>query len=255
MTDAFIALHNVSFSYGSKPILKDINLSIKKGQLVAIMGGSGSGKTTLLRLISGQVKPNQGDVYVNGLHLNHISEQALRSCRENMGMLFQFGALFTDLNVFDNIAFPLLESQHFPKKDVQTRVEEKLQSVGLLGTEKLMTSELSGGMARRIALARAMVLNPEIMLYDEPFTGLDPISLGVIAQLIKTLNDALKSTAVMVTHDIHQSLRIVDYVYFMAHGRIVAEGSPAEIHASTNPWVRQFVDGTPDGPVQFAYQK
>jgi len=249
----FIDIRKVAFAYGDRPILKDINLSIPKGKLIAIMGGSGCGKTTLLRLLSGQQKPQQGEVIVNGQHVETMDTPQLYQYRKSMGMLFQFGALFTDLNVFDNIAFPLRENTNLPEEIIRDLVMMKLSAVGLRGTQDMKTSELSGGMSRRVALARAMALDPDLMLYDEPFTGLDPISLGVIAHLIKKLNDALGTTAIMVTHDIHHSLELADHVYFMARGAIIASGTPQEVLNSRDPWVQQFVKGAADGPVQFAF--
>lgn len=249
----FIDIRKVAFAYGDRPILKDISLSIPKGKLIAIMGGSGCGKTTLLRLLSGQQKPQQGEVIVNGQHVETMDTPQLYQYRKSMGMLFQFGALFTDLNVFDNIAFPLRENTNLPEEIIRDLVMMKLSAVGLRGTQDMKTSELSGGMSRRVALARAMALDPDLMLYDEPFTGLDPISLGVIAHLIKKLNDALGTTAIMVTHDIHHSLELADHVYFMARGAIIASGTPQEVLKSRDPWVQQFVKGAADGPVQFAF--
>ncbi|HQQ63137.1 MAG TPA: ABC transporter ATP-binding protein [Pseudomonadales bacterium] len=254
MTDQpFVDIRNVAFSYGERPILKNINLSIPKGKLVAIMGGSGCGKTTLLRLLSGQYHPQQGDVIVGGQHVNRMTSKELFRFRRGMGMLFQFGALFTDLSVFDNVAFPLRENTDLPESVIRDLVMMKLSAVGLRGTQDMKTAELSGGMARRIALARAIALDPALMLYDEPFTGLDPISLGVIAHLIKKLNDALGTTAIMVTHDVNHSLQLADFVYFMAGGEIIASGTPQEVLKSEDPWVAQFVNGAADGPVQFAF--
>jgi len=249
----FIDIRKVAFAYGDRPILKDINLTIPKGKLVAIMGGSGCGKTTLLRLLSGQQQPQQGEVIVNGQHVEKMKHKELFKFRRSMGMLFQFGALFTDLSVFDNIAFPLRENTDLPEEIINDLVMMKLAAVGLRGTQDMKTAELSGGMARRVALARAMAMDPDLMLYDEPFTGLDPISLGVIAHLIKKLNDALGTTAIMVTHDIHHSLQMADHVYFMARGAIIASGTPTEVLNSKDPWVQQFVKGAADGPVQFAF--
>ncbi len=251
--EPFIELRNVNFAYGERAILKNISLSVPKGKLVAIMGGSGSGKTTLLRLISGQVKPSAGSVHVDGQDISHYGEAELLRLRRRMGMLFQFGALFTDLSTFDNVAFPIQEHTQLPAAMIRDLVLMKLHAVGLRGTADLMPSELSGGMARRVALARAIALDPELMLYDEPFTGLDPIALGVIAHLIKKLNDALGTTAVMVTHDVHVSLSVVDYLYFVSNGQIVAQGTPDEIRQSSDPYVRQFVDGRADGPVHLHY--
>lgn len=253
MTEPFIDIRNVSFAYGDRPILKDISLSIPKGKLVAIMGGSGCGKTTLLKLLSGQQRPQKGEVLVGGQHVERMGSKELFNYRRSMGMLFQFGALFTDLSVFDNIAFPLRENTKLPESIIRDLVLMKLNAVGLRGTQDMKTAELSGGMARRVALARAIALDPALMLYDEPFTGLDPISLGVIAHLIKKLNDALGTTAIMVTHDIHHSLELADYVYFMARGAIIASGTPKEVLNSHDPWVYQFVHGAADGPVQFAF--
>lgn len=250
---SFIDIRNVAFAYGDRPILKDINLQIPRGKLIAIMGGSGCGKTTLLRLLSGQQRPQQGEVSVGGQRVDQMGSKALFRFRRSLGMLFQFGALFTDLSVFDNVAFPLRENTDLPESVIRDLVLMKLSAVGLRGTQDMKTAELSGGMARRIALARAIALDPALMLYDEPFTGLDPISLGVIAHLIKKLNDALGTTAIMVTHDIHHSLELADYVYFMAGGEIIASGTPQEVLNASDPWVAQFVKGAADGPVQFAF--
>jgi phospholipid/cholesterol/gamma-HCH transport system ATP-binding protein len=252
----FIELNQVSFYYDKtpdKPILKNVSLRIPKGKLVAIMGGSGSGKTTLLRLISGQVLAQQGTVTVEGQNIARMNERDLSAYRRKVGMLFQFGALFTDLTVFENIAFPLREHTQLPESMIRDLVLLKLEAVGLRGTENMMPAALSGGMARRIALARAIALDPAVLLYDEPFTGLDPISLSVISSLIKATNAALGTTSIMVTHDVQHSLNMVDYVYFMAHGEVVAEGTPDSIRLSDSPWLRQFIDGQIDGPVQFAY--
>lgn len=251
--DDFIKFNNVSFSYGARPILKNINLSVARGKLVAIMGGSGSGKTTLLRLLTGQFRPQHGEIVVNGQRIDQLSQRALFEHRRHMGMLFQFGALFTDLSVFENIAFPLREHTNLPESMVHDLVILKLNAVGLRGTQNLMPAELSGGMARRVALARAIALDPTLMLYDEPFTGLDPISLGAIAHLIKKLNETLSTTALMVTHDIHTSLAMADYVYFVNQGEIIAEGTPDAVRSSDSAWVTQFVNGKADGPVCFAY--
>ena len=251
--DAFIELDKVSFAYGSRRILDGVSLRIARGKLAAIIGGSGSGKTTLLRLISGQVKPDSGRVWVDGQDVAKLNTAGLYAMRRRMGMLFQFGALFTDLSVQDNVAFPLREHTGLPDTMIRDLVLMKLQAVGLRGAAGLMPAELSGGMARRVALARAIALDPDLMLYDEPFTGLDPIALGTIAALIKRLNDALGATAVMVTHDVHVSLNVVDEVYFVADGKIVASGTPDQVRHSTDPFVRQFVDGQPDGPVRLHY--
>ena len=251
MSDTLIEFCNVSFSYDSQPILRDINLRIPSGSLTAIMGGSGSGKTTLLRLIGGQIKPDQGEILVAGQPIAHLSERELFSLRRHMGMLFQFGALFTDLSVYDNVAFPLRERTDLPESAIDDLVLMKLEAVGLRGALHKMPEELSGGMARRVALARAIALDPAIMLYDEPFTGLDPISLATIAQLIKRFNRALGTTSLMVTHNVTESLAIVDYVYFLSEGGLIAQGTPAEILKSTIPFVKQFVRAETDGPIPF----
>ncbi len=228
-------------------------MSVPRGKVVAIMGGSGCGKTTILRLIGGQLRPQSGKVLVAGQSVPDLDADALYALRRRFGMLFQFGALFTDMSVFENIAFPLREHTRLPEELIRDLVLMKLHAVGLRGAAYLMPSELSGGMARRVALARAIALDPMLVMYDEPFAGLDPISLGVVGQLIRKLNDALGTTSVVVTHDVYESLRIVDYLYFVSEGRIVAQGTPAMVSASTDPFVRQFVDGAADGPVPFHY--
>ena len=251
--DILVDLASVDFAYDTRPILSGINLRIPRGKLVAIMGGSGCGKTTLLRLIGGQLKPTAGKLVVAGQDMAALSRRDMYSLRRRMGMLFQFGALFTDMSVFDNVAFPLREHTDLPAGMVRDLVLMKLQAVGLRGAAKLHPNELSGGMARRVALARAVALDPMLILYDEPFAGLDPISLGIIGQLIRKLNDALGASSVMVTHDVHESLAIVDYIYFVSDGRIVAQGTPDEIRASRDPFVHQFVHAEADGPVPFHY--
>ncbi len=248
-----VELADVEFSYAARPILKGINMRFPKGKVVAIMGGSGCGKTTILRLIGGQIKATRGRVTVAGKSVDALSHADLYAMRRRMGMLFQFGALFTDLTVFENVAFPLREHTKLPESVVRDLVLMKLHAVGLRAAAALKPSELSGGMARRVALARAISLDPMLMMYDEPFTGLDPISLGIIANLIRRLNDALGATSVLVTHDVEASFRIVDYVYLVAAGVIVAEGTPDEIRDSSEPLVRQFVRGEADGPVGFHY--
>ena len=249
----FIEMKDVAFAYGDLPILKNINFSIPQGNFAAVMGGSGSGKTTLMRLITGQIRPQSGQVLIEGRDLAGFSADELYEHRRRMGVLFQHGALFTDLSVFDNIAFPMRELTQLPEAVIRDLVLLKLNAVGLRGVENLMPSELSGGMSRRVALARTIALDPEIMLYDEPFTGLDPISLGVIAHLISRVNKALRSTSIMVTHDIEKSLEIVDQVIFLAHGEIMFSGSPQEMRELDSPWVRQFVGGLADGPVAYRY--
>lgn len=248
-----VALKEVRFAYGEREILRGIDLCVRRGQVVAIMGGSGCGKTTLLRLIGGQLRAAGGVVNVAGHDLSRLRRRELYALRRRMGMLFQFGALFTDMTVFDNVAFPMREHTDLPAELVRDLVLMKLNAVGLRGAEGLKPAELSGGMARRVALARAVALDPMLIMYDEPFAGLDPISLGVIGQLIRRLNDALGASSIMVTHDVHESLQIVDYVYFVSDGRIVAEGTPDEIRASSDPFVHQFVHAEVDGPVPFHY--
>ena len=249
----FVELDQVSFGYGSRTILRNISLRIPRGKLVAIMGGSGCGKTTILRLIGGQIKPTSGRVMVDNQSVAALNTHQLFLLRRKMGMLFQMGALFTDQTVFENVAFQMREHTNLPESLIRNLVLMKLQSVGLRGAHHLMPSELSGGMARRVALARSIALDPELILYDEPFAGLDPISLGVIGQLVRRFNDALGATSIVVTHDITESLNIVDYLYMIAEGVVVAEGTPAEIYQSTHPYLKQFVNGHADGPVPFHY--
>lgn len=250
---AAVELVDVSFAYDVRPVLQGITMTIPRGKIVAIMGGSGCGKTTMLRLIGGQLRPRSGTVRVGGLSVPDLAPDALYALRRRLGMLFQFGALFTDMSVFENIAFPMREHTALPEELVRDLVLMKLEAVGLRGAAQLMPAELSGGMARRVALARAIALDPLLVLYDEPFAGLDPISLGVIGQLIRRLNDALSITSIVVTHDVYESLKIVDYLYFVSEGRIVASGTPDEVRASSDPFVRQFINGAPDGPVPFHY--
>lgn len=252
-SSSMVQLEQVSFEYGSRRILHNISLRIPRGKVVAIMGGSGCGKTTILRLIGGQLRPTSGKVIVDNTSVATLNTQDLFKLRRKMGMLFQMGALFTDQSVFENIAFQMREHTDLPEAIIRNLVLMKLQAVGLRGAHNLMPSELSGGMARRVALARTIALDPELILYDEPFAGLDPISLGVIGQLIRRFNDALGATSIVVTHDIMESLKIVDYVYMIADGSVVAEGTAAEISESTHPFVTQFVHGNADGPVPFHY--
>lgn len=248
-----VNIENLQFDYGGKPVLQGINMRIPRGRVVAIMGGSGCGKTTLLRLIGGQLRPTAGKVAVAGEAVSSMNHAQLYAFRRRMGMLFQFGALFTDLSVFDNVAFPLREHTDLPPALIRDLVLMKLQAVGLRGARDLMPNSLSGGMARRVALARAVALDPALIMYDEPFTGLDPISLGVIGQLIRKLNDALGATSIMVTHDVQESLQMVDYIYFISEGRVVAEGTPDEIRHSRDPFVHQFVEARADGPVPYHF--
>ena len=248
-----VEIADVDFAYGKRPILQGISLSVPKGKVVAIMGGSGCGKTTLLGLIGGQLKASRGTIKVEGQDLASLDRDGLYAMRRKMGMLFQFGALFTDMSVYDNIAFQLREHTDLPEDMIRDLVLMKLNAVGLRGTARLMPSELSGGMARRVALARAVALDPMLIMYDEPFAGLDPISLAVVGQTIRRLNDALGGTSIVVTHDVIESLQIVDYLYFISEGRIVGQGTPDEIRASTEPYVKQFVHAEMDGPVPFHY--
>lgn len=248
-----VEIRDLNFDYGDRPVLKGINLVVPKGSLVAIMGLSGCGKTTLLRLMGGQLQAKQGSVRVAGQELNTLSEKQMYAVRRRIGMLFQFGALFTDLSVFDNVAFQMREHTSLSDSMIRDLTLMKLNAVGLRGVQALMPSELSGGMARRVALARATALDPALMLYDEPFTGLDPISLGVIGRLIREWNDALGTTSVLVTHDVQESMKIVDYIYFVSDGVIVAQGTPDDLRQSDVPFVHQFVWGEADGPLPFHY--
>jgi phospholipid/cholesterol/gamma-HCH transport system ATP-binding protein len=253
-TEIAVALRGVVFGYDRRrPVLKGVDMQIPRGKVVAIMGGSGCGKTTILRLIGGQLRPQAGEVVVAGREVPKLTRDELFALRRRIGMLFQFGALFTDMSVFENVAFPLRENTELPEELIRDLVLMKLNAVGLRGTSRLRPSELSGGMARRVALARAIALDPMLMMYDEPFAGLDPISLGVVGQLIRKLNDALGITSVVVTHDIYESLKIVDYIYFISDGKVIAQGTPEEVRVSSDAYVRQFVDGAPDGPVPFHY--
>ena len=253
VSDNLIEIRDLSFGYGDRLVLKGINLTARRGQVVAIMGISGGGKTTLLRLIGGALRPTTGLLKVDGVDMSRIDNSELYQLRRRMGMLFQFGALFTDMSVYNNVAFPLREHTDLPEEMIHDLVLMKLNAVGLRGAHAMMPSELSGGMARRVALARAIALEPRLILYDEPFAGLDPISLGVTGNLIRRLTDTLGITSIVVTHDIQESLRMVDYVYFVSEGVIAAEGTPDQLRASKEPFVHQFVHGEEDGPVPFHY--
>ncbi|SNT04046.1 phospholipid/cholesterol/gamma-HCH transport system ATP-binding protein [Noviherbaspirillum humi] len=248
-----VEIRDLHFSYGQRPILSGLHMDFPQGKVIAVMGGSGSGKTTILRLIGGQVQPQRGSVSVNGQTVASLSTSGLYEMRRRMGMLFQHGALFTDLSVFENVAFPLREHTDLPEETIHDLVLMKLHAVGLRGAAQLRPAEISGGMARRVALARAIALDPQLIMYDEPFAGLDPISMGVTANLIRRLNDVLGSTSILVSHDVHESFAIADYVYFLSKGSIVASGTPAEMLASEDPFVKQFVHAEPDGPVPFHY--
>lgn len=248
-----VEIRDLHFGYGERPILSALNMTFPRGKVIAVMGGSGSGKTTVLRLIGGQLAPQSGEIDVDGQRVDTQDTPALYRLRRKMGMLFQHGALFTDMSVFENVAFPLREHTDLPEELIRDLVLMKLHAVGLRNAAQLKPSEISGGMARRVALARAIALDPQLIMYDEPFAGLDPISMGMTANLIRTLNDALGSTTILVSHDVHESFLIADYVYFLSKGTIVAEGTPAEMTASTDPYVKQFVNAEPDGPVPFHY--
>lgn len=248
-----VEIRDLHFAYGKRPILSGVRMDFPRGKVIAVMGGSGSGKTTVLRLIGGQLVPQAGAVTVDGAVVHDLSSQDLTALRRKMGMLFQHGALFTDLTVFENVAFPLREHTDLPEALLRDLVLLKLQAVGLRNAAQLKPSEVSGGMARRVALARAIALDPPLIMYDEPFAGLDPISMGVTANLIRRLNDVLGSTSILVSHDVNESFLIADYVYFLSQGKIVAEGTPAAMRASADPYVRQFVHAEADGPVPFHY--
>ncbi len=254
---ALVEFKDVTFSYpasvGDRVILEKVTFSVPRGKVTALMGASGGGKTTVLRLIGGQQKANHGEVLFDGKNVAQMTQPALYAARRRMGMLFQFGALFTDLSVFDNVAFPLREHTGLDERMVRDIVLMKLNAVGLRGARDLMPSEVSGGMARRVALARAIVLDPELIMYDEPFAGLDPISLGTAAQLIRQLNDTLGITSIVVSHDLEETFRIADQVIILANGGIAAQGTPDEVRHSTDPLVHQFVNALSEGPVKFHY--
>jgi len=250
-TGNLIEIENLHFSYGDNQVLQGIDLIIPRGKVVAILGVSGAGKSTLLRQIGGQIRPDQGSVRVNGKVVHELDSDDMYALRRQMGMMFQAGGLFTDISVYENVAFPMRELTDLPEEIIRDLVQMKLQSVGLRGAMDMMPAELSGGMARRVALARAIALDPLLAMYDEPFAGLDPISLNQIAGLIRSLNDALGVTSIVVTYDMSESLKVVDYAYFIHHGKVVAQGTPEEIAVSDNPFVHQFVHSEPDGPVAF----
>ena len=251
--EVLVNIQDVVFSRGDRQILKGITLPIHRGKVIAIMGGSGSGKTTLLNLIGGRIKPDRGVLTVDGVSVPDLKTNELFELRKRMGMLFQSGALLTDLSVFENVAFPIREHTKLPESILRKVVLMKLETVGLRGARDLMPSELSGGMARRVALARAIALEPMMIMYDEPFTGLDPISKGVIAKLIRQLNQSLGITSIVVSHDVAETCMISDYAYLVGDGRIMGEGTPAEVQKSNSEHVRKFMDGLPDGPVPYQY--
>lgn len=260
LASPLVEFHDLTFGYGERRILDGVSLSIPRGKVTALMGASGGGKTTVLRLLGGQVQAQSGRVLLYGRDpdqapqdVGQLGREALYGARRRMGMLFQFGALFTDLSVFDNVAFPLREHTDLPEPLIRDIVLMKLNAVGLRGAHALMPSEVSGGMARRVALARAIALDPELVMYDEPFAGLDPISLGTAARLIRELNDAMGLTSVIVSHDLEETFHIADKVIVLANGRIVAQGAPDEVRHSDDPLVHQFVHALPEGPVHFHY--
>jgi len=248
-----VEISNVEFAYDDRKLLKGLSLKIPRGKVVAILGASGSGKSTLLRLIGGQISPRRGTVKVDGKIVHELETHALYALRRKMGMMFQAGGLFTDMSVFENIAFPMRELTDLPEALIRKIVLMKLQAVGLRGAHTLAPSELSGGMSRRVALARAIALDPMLAMYDEPFGGLDPISINVIANLIRQLNDALGATSIVVSYDVSEAVKLVDYVYVIADGMVAGEGTPDEMIASNDPMVRQFMHAQPDGPIAFHY--
>ena len=251
--EPLVKIRGLRYFRGSRPIFDGVDIDIERGKLTAIMGPSGTGKTTLLRLIGGQLRPQQGTITVDGQDVTKLNLRQLYQLRKRMGMLFQNGALLTDITVFDNVAFPLREHTKLPESMIRDLVLMKLQAVGLRGAQQLMPSELSGGMARRVALARAIALDPMMIMYDEPFTGQDPISMGVLVSLLKNLNDALHLTSVLVSHDVHETLSIADDVYVISQGKVVEHGAALDIKNSDWEWVQQFIHGKKDGPVPFHY--
>lgn len=253
MQDNLVEIKSLSFSHGERTIFKNVNIHVPRGKIIAIMGPSGSGKTTLLRLIGGLLSPDSGEIVVDGQNIHTLSRKALNLARRKMGLLFQSSALFTHLSVFDNVAFPLREHTELDDAMLRDVVLMKLEAVGLRGAAQLMPASLSGGMARRVALARTIALDPALMMYDEPFTGQDPISMGVLVRLIENLNTLLNTTTIIVSHDIHETCSIADYVYLIAEGRVFGEGTPLALQASTDPLVRQFMHGEADGLVPFHY--
>lgn len=253
LSSPLVEFSGVRFAYSDRAILDDVSFSVPRGKVTALMGASGGGKTTVLRLIGGQARAQRGEVLFDGQNVGALSPQALYAVRRRMGMLFQFGALFTDMDVFENVAFPLREHTTLPEALLRDIVLMKLEAVGLRNARDLMPSEVSGGMARRVALARAIALDPELVMYDEPFAGLDPISLGTAARLIRQLNDALGLTSLVVSHDLEETFRIADHVIVLANGGVAAQGTPAAVRESSDPLVHQFVNALADGPVRFHY--
>ncbi len=250
---SFIKIRDLRFRRGTRLIFDGVDMDIPRGKITAIMGPSGTGKTTLLRLIGGQLHPDAGTIEVDGLNVPNLKTTELYNLRKRMGMLFQTGALLTDLTVFENVAFPLREHTKLTESLIRNLVLMKLEAVGLRGARDLMPNELSGGMARRVALARTLVLDPMMMMYDEPFTGQDPISMGVLVRLIRSINDALDLTSIIVSHDVHETAEIADLIYVISNGKIVGKGSPNELKTSDSAWVKQFINAESDGPVPFHY--
>ena len=252
-TDNFVEIRNLTFRRGSRAIFDNVDFDIRRGAITAVMGPSGCGKTTLLRLIGGQLRPDAGAIRVDGEDIARLNRRRLFEVRRKMGMLFQSGALFTDLSLYENVAFPLRAHTRLPEEMIRDLVLMKLHAVGLRGARDLMPAELSGGMARRAALARAIALDPAMIMYDEPFAGQDPISMGVLVELIKLLNHALGITSVIVSHDLVETMEIADYIYVIANGKIIGQGRPDELKNSDSALVRQFLTGSPDGPIAFHY--
>ncbi|MFC4655308.1 MULTISPECIES: ATP-binding cassette domain-containing protein [Rheinheimera] len=254
MSDILVDIQHLTFKRGDRVIYNDLNMQFQRGKVTAIMGPSGIGKTTLLRLIGGQLKPEQGQILINGLDIPQLNRKDLYKARQKMGMLFQSGALFSDMSVYDNVAFPIREHTKLPEQLIRLMVLMKLEAVGLRGARDLMPAELSGGMARRAALARAIALDPQLIMYDEPFAGQDPISMGVIVRLIRSLNNALGLTSVVVSHDVTEVMSIADYVYVVAEQSIIGEGTPEQLRQHPSPLVQQFLQGEADGPVPFHFK-
>lgn len=252
-TEVMVDINDLYFSRGEREIFSGVNLTIERGKITAIMGPSGSGKTTLLKLIGAQLIPDSGSIFVDRIDMHSLGHKALYKMRQKMGFLFQSGALFTNVNVYENVAFPLREHTNLPEDMIRDLVLMQLEAVGLRGARELMPAELSGGMAHRVALARALVMNPELMMYDEPFTGQDPITMARLLQLTKKLNAILGITSVVVSHDVAETASIADYIYIIANGKIVGEGAPEKIMGDNNPWVKQFVHGLADGVMPFHY--
>ena len=253
LPENLIEIRDLDFSRGSRPIFRNLNLTIQRGHVTAVMGPSGTGKTTLLQLITRQLNPDRGQVIVDGTDIATLSQSELYRLRRRFGMLFQHGALLTDMSVFDNVAFPIREHTRLPERLIRHVVLTKLNAVGLRGAAELMPAQLSGGMARRVALARAIAMDPDILIYDEPFVGLDPISMGVIVKLVEEVNDALDLTSIVVSHDVHDVAAVADYSFVIADGKVAAAGTPDELRDSESDLVKQFMRGLPDGPVGFHY--